>query len=94
MCIRDSFIINIGAAAYRNDGSSIATDVSNVDSQGTAYKIYACGILYGAGRGDDLHNDEIEILIPLENIVVMPTWYYEKKYIIKPKQKFDPYRIR
>ena len=67
------FIINIGAAAYRNDGSSIATDVSNVDSQGTAYKIYACGILYGAGRGDDLHNGEIEILIPLENIVVMPT---------------------
>ena len=67
------FIVNVGAAAYRNDGSSIATDVSNVDSQGTAYKIYSCGILYGPGNRGEYHNGEVEILIPLESIVVMPT---------------------
>ena len=67
------FIVNVGAAAYRNDGSSIATDVSNVDSQGTAYKIYSCGILYGPGGRGEYHNGEVEILIPLESIVVMPT---------------------
>ena len=67
------FIVNVGAAAYRNDGSSIATDVSNVDSQGTAYKIYSCGILYGPGSRGEFHNGEVEILIPLESIVVMPT---------------------
>ena len=67
------FIVNVGAAAYRNDGSSVATDVSNVDSQGTAYKIYSCGILYGPGGRGEYHNGEVEILIPLESIVVMPT---------------------
>ena len=67
------FIVNVGAAAYRNDGSSIATDVSNVDSQGTAYKIYSCGILYGPGGRGEFHNGEVEIIIPLESIVVMPT---------------------
>ena len=67
------FIVNVGAAAYRNDGSSIATDVSNVDSQGTAYKIYSCWILYGPGGRGEFHNGEVEIIIPLESIVVMPT---------------------
>ena len=67
------FIVNVGAAAYRNDGSSVATDVSNVDSQGTAYKIYSCGILYGPGGRGEFHNGEVEIIIPLESIVVMPT---------------------
>ena len=44
------FIINIGGAAFRDEGSSIATNTSNVDLQGTAYKIYACGIFYGTRR--------------------------------------------
>ena len=63
----------MGAAAYRYVGCSIATDVSNVDSQGTAYKIYSCGILYGPGGRGEFHNGEVEIIIPLESIVVMPT---------------------
>ncbi len=67
------FIINIGGAAFRDDGSSIATNTSNVDTQGTAYKIYACGIFYGVGNAGELHNGDVEILIPLENVVVMPT---------------------
>ncbi len=67
------FIINIGGAAFRDEGSSIATNTSNVDLQGTAYKIYACGIFYGTGGAGELHNNDIEIIIPLENVVVMPT---------------------
>ena len=67
------FIINIGGAAFRDEGSSIATNTSNVDLQGTAYKIYSCGILYGPGGRGEYHNGEVEILIPLESIVVMPT---------------------
>tara|TARA_Y200000002_G_scaffold90309_1_gene72680 strand:- start:23583 stop:24476 length:894 start_codon:yes stop_codon:yes gene_type:complete len=67
------FIRNIGMAAYRDDGSSIATSASNVDSQGTAYKIYSCGIFYGIGGSGETHNGDIEILIPLENVIVMPS---------------------
>ena len=68
-------------AAFRDEGSSIAMGTSNVDTQGTAYKIYSCGIFYGPGGEDELHNGEIEILIALENVVVMPTRIYEKKFI-------------
>ncbi|WP_440918797.1 hypothetical protein [Candidatus Pelagibacter sp.] len=67
------FILNIGMAAFRDEGSSIAMGTSNVDTQGTAYKIYSCGIFYGPGGEDELHNGEIEILIALENVVVMPS---------------------
>ncbi len=67
------FIINIGQAAYRDEGSSIATGTSGVDTQGTAYKIYSCGIFYGTGGTGELHNGDVEILIPLENVVVMPS---------------------
>ncbi len=66
------FVVNIGSAAYRDQGSSVATGTSNVDTQGTAYRIYSCGIFYGIGGTGEMHNNNIEILIPLENVVVMP----------------------
>ena len=44
-----------------------------IRDRGTAYKIYSCGILYGPGGRGEYHNGEVEILIPLESIVVMPT---------------------
>ena len=40
---------------------------SDTESQGTAYKIYACGIMT-AGKT----SDKVEILIPLESLIVMP----------------------
>ena len=68
------FVINVGPAAYKGSGSSIAKTTSSSDSQGTAYKIYACGIFYGKSDKDaDPHNGDIEILIPLETVIVMPS---------------------
>ena len=73
------FVINVGSAAYKGSGSSIAKTASSSDSQGTAYKIYACGIFYGKSGDDEddedaePHNGNIEILIPLETIIVMPS---------------------
>ena len=68
------FVVNAGSAAYRGSGSSIATTTSNIDSQGTAYKIYACGMFFGKPNStDDPNNGEVEILIPLEHLIVMPS---------------------
>ena len=68
------FVVNAGSAAYRGSGSSIATTTSNIDSQGTAYKIYACGMFFGKpNSADDPNNGEVEILIPLEHLIVMPS---------------------
>ena len=66
------FITNVGPAAYKGSGSSVAKATSSSSSQGTAYKIYACGIFYGKSA-DSIHNGEIEILIPLETVIVMPS---------------------
>ena len=95
------FVVNSGSAAYRAEGSSIATNTSNIDTQGTAYKIYSCGIFYGKSsdevnwkdeddeddkdegdEGDEgeeeavdspkLNDGKIQILIPLETLIVMP----------------------
>jgi len=73
------FVINVGAAAYQGSGASVAKTTSGSGSQGTAYKIYACGIFYGKSEDDaddadaKPHNGNIEILIPLETIIVMPS---------------------
>ena len=37
---------------------------------GTAYKIYACGIMVEAGAGGE--NPTAQILIPLESLIVLP----------------------
>ena len=61
------FSINIGTATYYGSGASIKKKSSDTESQGTAYKIYACGIMT-AGKT----SDKVEILIPLESLIVMP----------------------
>ena len=67
------FVVNSGSAAYRAEGSSLATTTSNIDAQGTAYRVYSCGIFYGKSTEDDEANDgNVQILIPLENLVIMP----------------------
>ncbi len=73
------FVMNVGSAAYKGSGASIAKKATTSDAQGTAYKIYSCGIFYGQSNDDDddedakPHNGNIEILIPLETIIVMPS---------------------
>ena len=61
------FSINVGTATYYGSGASIKKKSSDSQSQGTAYKIYACGIMT-AGKT----SDSVEILIPLESLIVMP----------------------
>ncbi len=61
------FSINVGTATYYGSGSSIKKKSTDVQSQGTAYKIYACGIMT---EGQD--SDTAEIIIPLESLIIMP----------------------
>jgi len=61
------FSINVGTATYYGSGSSIKKRSSDSQSQGTAYKIYACGIMT-EGKSSDV----AEIIIPLESLIVMP----------------------
>ncbi len=61
------FSINVGTATYYGSGASIKKQSSDAQSQGTAYKIYACGIMTASST-----SDRVEILIPLESLIVMP----------------------
>ena len=61
------FSINVGTATYYGSGSSIKKQSSDAQSQGTAYKIYACGIMTKSKT-----SDVSQIIIPLESLIVMP----------------------
>ena len=61
------FSINVGTATYYGSGASIKKKSSDSQSQGTAYKIYACGIMTKSES-----SDVAEIIIPLESLIVMP----------------------
>ena len=65
------FTVNIGTAPYLGTGSSIKKGSTNSQSLGTAYKIYACGIMVAKGTNvEDKGN--AEIIIALESVIVMP----------------------
>ena len=66
------FSVNIGSAPYLGTGSSIKKTASNSQSLGTAYKIYACGIMVAQDTELDEYDDKEEIIIPLETVMVMP----------------------
>ena len=66
------FAVNIGSAPYLGTGSSIKKTSNNSQSLGTAYKIYACGIMVAQGTELDDYDGEEEIIIPLETVMVMP----------------------
>tara|TARA_B100000287_G_scaffold180559_1_gene170612 strand:+ start:18 stop:815 length:798 start_codon:yes stop_codon:yes gene_type:complete len=57
------FSVNLGSVAFKGSGSSLKKTTTNVQKQGTQYKLYGCGYL--------LKNGNIEILIPLETIVTL-----------------------
>ena len=61
------FSINVGTATYYGSGASIKKQSSDSQSQGTAYKIYACGIMT-----ESKSSNVAEIIIPLESLIVMP----------------------
>ena len=61
------FIQHIGYSPYKGIGASVQTSTAtNTIRTGSAYKIYGCGLLY------DRKNTQIEIIVPLESVVVMP----------------------
>ena len=64
------FSVNIGSAPYLGTGSSIKKTSTNSQSLGTAYKLYACGIM--VEKNTDLDTVDAEIIIPLESVIVMP----------------------
>jgi len=64
------FSVNIGAAPYLGTGASIKKTSTDSQSSGTAYKIYACGIM--VEKGTDVATVNAEIIIPLESVIVMP----------------------
>ena len=66
------FSVNIGSAPYLGTGSSIKKTSNNSQSLGTAYKIYACGIMVAQGTELNDYMGEEEIIIPLETVMVMP----------------------
>ena len=67
------FSINVGTATYYGSGASIKKKSSDSQSQGTAYKIYACGIMT-----ESKSSNVAEIIIPLESLIVMPNWWNPK----------------
>ena len=66
------FAINVGRKQFTGGGSSIKKTTTNVQKQGTVYKVYGCGILMPKGSALDAVNNP-DILIPLETLVILST---------------------
>ena len=71
-------IVNIGAAAYKGSGSSLKKTTTNVQTTGTAYRIYGCGYMMPKGTPIDPQNwtaiagrPDPDIIVPLETVVVL-----------------------
>ena len=64
------FSVNIGSATYRGAGSSLKKTTTNVQTSGSAYKIYGCGYMMPRDADSDEFDDP-DILIPLESVVVL-----------------------
>ena len=64
------FSINVGSANFKGAGTSLKKTSTNMQRQGTAYRIYGCGYLMP--NGTDLGDyDNPDILIPLESLVIL-----------------------
>jgi Tfp pilus assembly protein PilX len=55
------FLQNIGKAPILESGSSIASTSLDIINEGTAYRVYACGIF-----------NKDDVIIPLESVMVLP----------------------
>ena len=66
------FSINVGSSTFKGAGASLKKSSTNVQRQGTSYRIYGCGYLMPNGSDLDVFDDP-EILIPLETLVVLST---------------------
>ncbi len=57
------FSVNSGSSIYKGSGMSLNKTSANTQRQGTAYKIYGCGMMGNAANP--------VILVPLETIVIL-----------------------
>ena len=57
------FSVNSGSSKYKASGTSLKKTSGTAQRQGTAYRIYACGMMGDASNP--------EILITLETIVIL-----------------------
>ncbi len=57
------FSVNSGSSLYKGSGTSLKKTSGTAQRQGTAYKIYACGMMGNVSKP--------EILVPLETIVIL-----------------------
>jgi len=64
------FAINVGSSTFKGAGTSLKKTSTNVQRQGTAYKLYGCGYLMPSGSDLDDISDP-DILIPLESLVIL-----------------------
>jgi hypothetical protein len=70
------FIVNIGSASFKGEGSSVAKASTNTKGGGVAYKIYGCGMMMPDRdsvyiNADKTINTTPDILIPLEATLVI-----------------------
>ena len=60
------FSVFLGSMEFKGTGSSIAKTSTTKQLSGVAYKVYGCGMM----RASDALNSKIQILIPLESVVI------------------------
>ena len=60
------FSVNAGSTSYKTSGMSLKKTSGTLQRQGTAYRIYGCGIFGDVSKP--------EIIIPLETIAIISHW--------------------
>ena len=70
------FVVNIGAAAFKGSGASLKKTTTDVQSSGTAYRVYGCGYMMPRGTSTTegwaaIDTEDPDILIPLETVLVL-----------------------
>ena len=70
------FVVNIGAAAFKGSGASLKKTTTDVQSSGTAYRVYGCGYMMPKGTSTTegwtaIDTEDPDILVPLETVLVL-----------------------
>ena len=58
------FIEQVGSAPFKGTGTSVKKDAGNTGSDGIAYRVYGCGI--------KKEKDDINLVVALESVIVLP----------------------
>ena len=58
------FIEQVGSAPFKGTGTSVKKEAGNTGSDGIAYRVYGCGI--------KKEKDDINLVVALESVIVLP----------------------